>query len=580
MSAQLLAGWLVSGPAQLQAQAEGTPADCPRAEPPPVVAERALAHIAYLADDALEGRAVGTRGARCAAAYLVSRFQELALLPGADGGWYQTFPVRNGSTLAGPGALEISGDVHESGKAWRPYGFSGSGDVSGRLVYGGPGVSAPGQDEDRYAHLPLDGTIAVVEALSPGVSGMRADPHFKATIAAGRRAAGLLILLPENTPLPEMGRETRPFLDIPVAAVTGAAAETVREAARRGASARIAVRVRPIEVEANNVVALLAGSDPSLESEVIVVGAHFDHLGYGGMGSLAPGTRAIHNGADDNASGTSAVIEIAAALSADPRPARSVLFIAFAGEERGLLGSSFYVANPLRPLARTVAMINLDMVGRLEGGALTVNGTGTAAEWETLLAEANAAQPSPLPLNPLPDGYGPSDHAAFYGAGVPVLHFFSGTHADYHRPSDDVDRVDAQGLRRIIALTTDLVALLAGTEAGLAATLTPVEGAGGPHGVPDQSVAPQGYGPYFGSIPDMTPQEFGVRITGVREDSPARESGLRAGDVIIEFGGMEVKDLYAYTYALREHAPGEEVVVVVIRDDSRVTLRAVLSERR
>ena len=565
-----LAGQLTVAPPAGQA--------CP-VSPPGAVA--VLDHVRWLADDALAGREAGSAGERCAAAYLATRFSELGLQPaGPDGGWYQPFPVRSGSELGAANRLEISGRPEALGKSWTPYGFSGSGEVEGRLVYAGSGVSAPGTPQDRFAHLDLEGAIAVIDADAPGLSGLQRDPHFRATVMAGRRAAGLIVLLPAGRPLPALADEMRPFVRIPVIAVTGEREREVRRLVEAGAIARISAEVTPRVVEAYNVVALLPGQRGG--SQAVVVGAHYDHLGMGGEGSLAPDSREVHNGADDNASGAAALIEIAGRLRTGPPPGASILFVAFGGEERGLLGSSHYVTHPAVPLARTRAMINLDMVGRLGDGALTIFGMATAAEWEQVVRAANGAQPDPLRLSLLPDGFGPSDHAAFWGQGVPVLHFFTGTHEDYHRPSDDWQRVDPDGLERVAALAADVASRLAGSPSEAAVALTAAEPEPAAHGAPasGQPSASGGYGPYFGSIPDMTPQDFGVRITGVREDSPAARAGLRSGDVIVSFGGKEIADLYAFTYALQEHQPGDQVEVVVSRDGERVTVTAVLAERR
>jgi hypothetical protein len=456
--------------------------------------------------------------------------------------------------------------------------------VRGRLVYAGSGITVPGQPEDEYARVDLTGAVAVVEAVWPGVSGTRADAHYKATAAQGRGAAALIVLIGENQTLPPLDDENRPFVRIPVVAVAGAEAAAVREAARSRAEARVAAEVRARMVDGRNVAALLPGSDPARTGEVVVVGAHHDHLGWGGEGSLAPNAREIHNGADDNASGATSLILIAQHLLQGPRPAHSVLFLGFGGEERGLLGSAYYVENPLLPIDKTVAMINLDMVGRLENGALTVFGMATATEWDGMIRDVNARQAQPLALSLLPDGYGPSDHSAFYGKGIPVLHFFTGTHADYHRPSDDWQRVNGPGIERVAALAADVAARLTGTTTIVASSLTPIvtappHAAGGAPGDPSAAPTSSGYGPYFGSIPDMTPQTFGVRLTGVRDDSPAARAGLREGDVIVSFAGKETPDLYAYTYALQEHKPGDRVEVVVVRGGQRVTVTAVLTER-
>lgn len=557
-------------PAAVEAQA------CPAALTPDQ-ATGPLADVRWLADDALEGRAIGTNGGLCATAYLAARFDALGLVPeGAGGSWLQPFSVRVGSTLAGRNRLDISTRTYEPGREWMPYGFTGSGAVEAPLVYGGFGVARPGGEQP----VPVTGKVLVVEAETPGAGSLYSDPHFKGTVAAGRGALAVVILLPTGTPLPDPSGEVRPGLSVPVLAVGGAAAAAVREAAHRAEMARIDVTVEPSTVDVANVVALLPGSDPLLADEVVVVGAHFDHLGWGGEGSMEPDTRAIHNGADDNASGTAVMLEVARRLTEGPRPGRSVLFVGFNGEERGLLGSRFYVTHPTRPLDRTVAMINMDMVGRLKDNALTVFGVGTAPEWNGLLDVAGAELVPPLTLSRLPDGYGPSDHSSFYGHGVPVLHFFTNTHEDYHRPGDDWQKIDAEGMGRIARLVATVTLQITGRAGVPSVTPTlvqiqspaPTPTTGQPSGT--------GYGPYFGSIPDMSPIETGVRLTGVREGSPAAQAGLEAGDVIVAFDGSEVTDLYAYSYALREKSPGDVVSVTILRDGQRLTFHAVLGDRR
>jgi len=248
------------------------------------------------------------------------------------------------------------------------------------------------------------------------------------------------------------------------------------------------------------------------------------------------------------------------------------------------LGSQAFVDSELFSASSTVAMINMDMVGRLQDNRLAVFGTGTAEEWPQLLAEVNnlLARPFDLALNP--DGFGPSDHSSFYGRGVPVLHFFTNTHEDYHRPSDDWEKVEAEGLERIAELVAYTTIGIAGI-ADQVVALTPVADVGARPAPPPEAgdtpaeAASSGYGPYLGTIPDMSMAEGGVRLTGVREASPAAIAGLEAGDVIVAFAGREIADLYEYTYALRAHAPGDRVEIVVLREGERVTLSAVLGRR-
>ena len=357
----------------------------------------------------------------------------------------------------------------------------------------------------------------------------------------------------------------------------------MRSAARAGETVDMSVDIRERIVDARNVVALLPGSDRTAQREIVVIGAHYDHLGWGGEGSLAGGVRAIHNGADDNASGTAALLEVAEDLVA-VQPKRSVLFIAFTGEEKGLWGAQHYVNDPVFPLTGHVAMLNMDMVGRLDGGSMTVFGTGTADEWTAILGRAEARITDPVPYATSPDGEGPSDHAAFYRAGMPVLHFFTNTHEDYHRPSDDTETIDGEGLERVVDFVSAVALEVAGGPDSEIAQVSFVEpAAANPHAGaqagPISSSSSSGYGPYLGSIPDMSPIDFGVRLSGVRAGSPAEEGGLQSGDVVVEFGGQETGDLYAYTYALRAHEPGDEVEIVVLRDGERVTLTVTLGRR-
>ena len=285
----------------------------------------------------------------------------------------------------------------------------------------------------------------------------------------------------------------------------------------------------------------------------------------------------MHNGADDNASGTAVLIEAARELASGPALAQNVLFVAFTGEERGLWGSAHYVESPLAPLDGTVAMLNLDMVGRVENDLLTVFGTGTAEEWTDVLDRANAATASPLDLRYNSDGFGASDHSSFYARGIPVLHFFSNTHPEFHRVEDDWELVNADGMERV----TDLVVSVARDvipAAGLA-SLTPVEGVGNPHGVAgpsDGSPARSGFRVRLGTIPDYSRESGGMGITGVRDGSPAAKAGIRAGDIIVEFGDHPIEDVYGYMYALAEFDPGDEVRVVVLRDGERVAFTVVL----
>jgi hypothetical protein len=329
-------------------------------------------------------------------------------------------------------------------------------------------------------------------------------------------------------------------------------------------------------LKGSNVIGLLPGHDPILRNEALIVGAHYDHLGLGGFGSLDPdSTGKVHNGADDNASGAAMLIRIAARLAADP-PARTVIFIAFSGEELGLLGSAYYVKQPIYPLSTTLAMINLDMVGRLRQKRLIVYGSQTAKEFPALLDSLNWH--AGLDLHAQGDGYGPSDQSSFYAAGRPVLHFFTDLHEDYHRTTDDWQKINIEGFGQVADFVTGLVTALANRPR----PLTPVTAAAplpGSIGTSSPEHVSAGYGAYLGTVPDMTDSPGGVRLLGVRAGSPAEKAGLRGDDIITRIGDMNVPDLQAMTDALRSHQPGDTVEITVKRGGDVTTLRATLGSR-
>jgi hypothetical protein len=330
-------------------------------------------------------------------------------------------------------------------------------------------------------------------------------------------------------------------------------------------------RTEPRHTE--NVVALLRGTDPALRGEYVVIGAHFDHLGRSATYAQDPEAKdAIRNGADDNASGTAAVVELARLLVANP-PRRSIVFANFSGEELGLLGSHWFVEHSPVPLGRVVAMINFDMVGRLRNDKLIVYGTSTATELKAILDSANAVSGSrALKVTGIGDGYGPSDQTSFYARDIPVLHFFTDLHEDYHRATDDADKVSAAGEARVVDLASRVVRSIADRRSPL--TFVRIA-------APAQSaMSREGSQTYLGSVPDMAANNVvGMRLMGVRPGSPADKGGLKEGDVIVEFGGVAVKDLYSYTDALYAHKPGDVVKVAVMRGGQRVELTVTLGKR-
>jgi hypothetical protein len=324
-----------------------------------------------------------------------------------------------------------------------------------------------------------------------------------------------------------------------------------------------------------NVVALLRGRDPALRDEYIVIGAHFDHLGRSPMFAMDPEAGdAIRNGADDNASGTAAVLDLARLLKANP-PRRSVIFVNFSAEELGVLGSSWFVNHPPVPIERMVAMLNFDMVGRLRNDKLIVYGTSTATELKAIVDSANAAPAGGTAMFRISgggDGYGPSDQSSFYAKDIPVLHFFTDLHEDYHRATDDADKINAGGEARVVDLALRVARVIADRPARLTFVhiAAPVRTA----------VSEEGKQTYLGTVPDMGASETkGLLLTGVRAGSPADLGGLKAGDVIVELGGAAVKDLYSYSDALYAHKPGDIVKIVVLRGGQRRELSVTLGRR-
>ena len=330
--------------------------------------------------------------------------------------------------------------------------------------------------------------------------------------------------------------------------------------------------IERVEVPVKNVVAVLEGEGPTAE-ETIVVGAHYDHLGRGETGSLASGSKDIHNGADDNGSGTAALVEVARQLAGRGKKLpRRVVFIAFTGEERGLLGSGHYVHDPLVPMEKTVAMLNMDMVGRMKNDELVIYGTGTAKNFDRLIDELNERHGFTIKREP--GGFGPSDHSSFYAQKIPVLHFFTGLHNDYHRPSDDAEKLNLAGVRRVSEMVAEAVVRIAEADERPEYQQAQRESLRS-----EDPVA--GDRPYFGSIPNLSGGDAeGYAIQGVGSGSPAEKAGLQAGDVIIRLGDNKIGNLADFDSALRKFKADEKVPVIVRRDGKDVKLEVMLGAPR
>jgi Zn-dependent M28 family amino/carboxypeptidase len=325
-----------------------------------------------------------------------------------------------------------------------------------------------------------------------------------------------------------------------------------------------------------NIIGVLEGRDKVLKNEAIVIGAHYDHLGYGGEGSLAANSTEIHHGADDNASGTAAIIELARQFAKAKNNKRTIIFIAFSGEEEGLFGSKFYVNNPVFPVENTIAMFNLDMVGRLHDEKLTIGGIGTASEWKLLLTTTTAVRSAlntnfrPFTLQLNEDGFGPSDHSSFYTKKIPVLFFFTGTHLDYHKPSDTADKINYDGEEKVIAYVAALVKAV--DQNAVRPTYTVAKSSGTPGGRSGFSIS-------LGTIPSYTDSTNGMVIDGVRDDSPASRAGMKANDKIVKLAGTEVRNVQDYTNILGTMKAGQEYEIVVVRGAETLTLKIIPVKR-
>jgi hypothetical protein len=593
----------------------------------PIQPDPLMAHVKYLASDELEGRGNGSKGLERAAEYIARQFEAAGLEPGGTGGsWFQPFELVTGLTVGAGNALHVSAAgtsiAFALGKTYFPLSATAgdsverpSNDIADApLVFAGYGISAPPLNYDDYADVDVKGKAVVVFTHEPqehdeksrfeGRSATSYATLMNKAMTARHKGARLLLVVSD----PSHERDEAPFegfsrdpqaedYGIPVLRVSRERIAPLLAAWKLDALAREidasgAPKSRPIDGDADytehlaktrrtvkNVVGVLRGSDPARRSEAVVVGAHYDHLGFGGRHSMNPNLAGqIHNGADDNASGTASIIEVARAAAASrARFGRTVVFVAFAGEELGLIGSNQYVREPAVPLEQTAAMLNLDMVGRPKG-RIMVSGLETAPEIDGELKAAAAAIEG-LEIRRFQEGagVGSSDDTSFLLKKIPAVGFFSGFHGDYHRPSDDWPAIDGAGAARVASLAYELAARLASRaeRPQYVAKAAPAHGSS-PAG---NAGSVGGYGPYFGSVPDFGESDAGVKFAEVRENSPAARAGLKAGDVMVSFDGKPIKTIYDFTYALREKKPGDEVEVKVMRGTEPLVVKVALTTR-
>jgi hypothetical protein len=579
-----------------------------------VVAElsgsRYFEHVKYLARDEMRGRGDGSPELDQAADYIASQFRTWGLRPMGDANTYfQRFDVTTGAHLGPDNELRINGTDLRINQDFVPIPFSTTAAFDAPLVFAGYGITAPELHYDDYQSIDASGKIVIVLRHEPqetdpdspfdGTNFTRHASFINKAINAKQHGAQAVIFITDlNHDDEQVGAATRTEetddLGIPAVHARRKPLVDVLKAAGKdlaliqknidadlrpqsfdvpGPGAHIRTEIIRTRKTVRNVLAAVPGSDPQLGREWVVIGAHYDHLGFGDHNSLAPSQIGqIHHGADDNASGTAGVLELAR-LAAKNRQQwkRSVLFVTFAGEEIGLLGSSYFVNHPRIPLHNITAMINMDMIGRLNNDRLFIGGVGTSPTFRSWLEQLKPAVR--LQLDYSDSGYGASDHMSFNAKKIPVLFFFSGLHTDYHKPSDTYDKINAAGAIRVLSLVYMTADKIASAPSHL--EYTEVQ-------QPKPSVAGSGggYGPYFGSVPDFRDDLKGVLFADVQNNSPAAKAGLKQGDLLVAFDGKPIENLYDFTYALRAKRVGDVVPVVVKRNGQEVKVNVTLEARR
>lgn len=560
-------------------------------------ADRMVRDITWLADPAREGRGVGTPGLMASGEYVEARFKALGLEPAGPGGSFRQELDVITSVKAGPGTTLGVAGTPLAADQFQPLEFSASATVSGRLVLAGYGINDPSLGRTDYEGLPIKGNIAVVRRFVPDADQFQdtknqrihGDFRKKAWLARERGATALVVVdMPERpknapadwkpadeAPFPALERDGYGDAGIPAIIVKRAAFEKTLAQLEKGqrVDAMLKVELALERQTVFNVLGRLPASVPADQKlpGAIVVGAHYDHLGHGGSYSLAPDDRSAHVGADDNASGVSLVLEVARALSQSKNNRRDVVFATFTAEEMGVLGSSHLMKHPPPGLeaVNLYAMLNFDMVGRMQKNSVSVLGAESAAEWTTLVPKL--CDQARVECHLSGSGYGPSDHSSFYTAGVPVLHFFTGAHSDYHKPSDVVSRINGAGAAQIAELTEHLL-----TDAPQLPKLTYRKTA-----PEDPRGDRRSFNASLGTIPDYggPPDGKGVLLADVRPGSGAQQGGMQRGDILVQLGNKNIEGVYDLMFVLTNAKPNQTVKAAVMRDGKRVEMKVTFQER-
>jgi len=517
-------------------------------------------HVRYLASDSLEGRLPGTPGIEKAASYIAGEFEAMGLEPAFGGSYFQEFEINLGFTVtSGPflkfddgppvpagsvAALPISGSGSVGGIVTRE--LPRQDDLTGHIVL----LGVPAEvEEDRWTMMGRDGVLEYMGDEAARAEELGASAVVFAAGSGGEPGMGL-----HHFPLRKSYRQ----VGIPVV-------EMLNPGDVSTCSLEVAVEARSIMVR--NVGGILPGRlEPA---KCVVVGAHYDHLGYGDIASSTPWRHEVHNGADDNASGVAALIETARRVIRSGTPNRPVVFVCFTAEELGALGSEYYCKHPPFPIEDTMAMINLDTVGRMEDNKIIIFGATSAEEMSEMLDDLYPGPSSDLIKKQ--EIYGFSDQNPFYARGIPSLHFFTGAYDDYHSPDDDPENLNFEGLSSLTRYVSNITWRLSMRED----TLTPVINAEEPS-PPEMS---RGSGAFLGIVPDFAYSGTGVGLKGTVAASPAEAAGLQDGDVIVAIDGKPIADLRALMYFLAAAKPGDEIEIQIMRGSAPGIKRATLSVR-
>jgi aminopeptidase YwaD len=559
-------------------------------EPPTEIAialETVKAHVGFLASDEQQGRAPGTESDRRTQDYIANAMKDAGLQPGFGSDYRQPFEVTDGVQLreGGQTVVDVSGTPIPHHLVPYTGDTSQSGPAVAKFIFAGWGI--PGENNGPGDFKGLDqkikGKVVVVlyGGPDPHIDPTRVRPAAKVIAARDRGAVGVVIWDPQSDTPPHNDGEWSD-MKIPVLFVGAAGNDALVKAfggrpptgaidpnkpgISRGKVTRKAgtleADVEPVRIATANVGGVLEGNGST--DEVVVVGAHMDHLGMGSHTSLALGERAIHNGADDNASGVAVMLELCRAMSDVPKENRpyDLFCVAFGAEEMGLLGSKYLVDNMDKVAReRIAAMVNFDMVGRLREETVTVAGVGTSSVWKGLVEAHKGA----LKVTATEDGYGPSDHGSFYEVGIPVLHFWTGSHEDYHKPTDDTDKINFDGAVAVGTMALSIVREV--EEKKIAPDYLKTQ--------PSMKQGGRDFRVSLGTMPDYAGGVDGVKLSGVRDGGPAQKAGMQKGDVIKKIGTREIHNLEDYMASFAELVPATAVKVVVERDGKTIEVDLV-----